>query len=65
MVNSSEVKVACPLVSFFFAHLGASLGASRAFLPLVGNFVFEGSSYVLCWVICFLCFANQLIGLRV
>ena len=44
MVNSSEVRVACPSVSFFFARLGASLGASYAFLPLVGNFVFEGSS---------------------
>ena len=43
MVNSSEVRVACPSVSFFFAHLGASLGTSRASLPLVGNFVFEGN----------------------
>ena len=44
MVNSSEVKVACPSVSFFFARLGASLGASHAFFPLVENFVSEGSS---------------------
>ena len=44
MVNSSGVRVACPSVSFFFARMGASLGASRAFLPLVGNFVFEDSS---------------------
>ena len=43
MVNSSEVRVTCPSVSFFFAHLGASLGTSRASLPLVGNFVFEGN----------------------
>ena len=39
----SEVRVACPLVSFFFACLGASLGASRAFFPLVENFIFKGS----------------------
>ena len=44
MVNNFEVRVACPSISFFFAHLGASLGASHAFFPLVENFVFEGSS---------------------
>ena len=44
MNNSSEVSVACPSVSFFFVHLGASLGTSRVFLPLVANFVSEGSS---------------------
>ena len=43
MVNSFDVRITCPSVSFFFARLGASLGTSRAFLPLVGNFVFEGS----------------------
>ncbi|KAM4109597.1 hypothetical protein ACJW30_03G131800 [Castanea mollissima] len=43
MVNSAEVRVTCPSVSFFFACLGASLGASCAFLPLVGNFAFKGS----------------------
>ena len=43
MVSSSEVRVVCPSVSFLFARLGASLGISRAFLPLVGNVVFEGS----------------------
>ena len=43
MVSSSEVRVVCPSVSFLFAHLGASLDTSHAFLPLVGNFVFEGS----------------------
>ena len=43
MVNSSKVRVACPSVSFFFAHLGASLGTSRASFPLVENFVFEGN----------------------
>ena len=44
MVNSSEVRVACPSVSFFFARLGASLGTSRVFLPSVANFFSEGSS---------------------
>ena len=44
MVNSFEVRVACLSVSFFFARLGASLGASLAFFPLVENFVSEGSS---------------------
>ena len=44
MVNSFEVRVACPSVSFFFAHLGASLSASCVFFPLVENFVSEGSS---------------------
>ena len=43
MVNGSEVKVACPLISFFFACLGASLSTSQDFLPLVGDFLFEGS----------------------
>ena len=44
MVNSSEIRVAFLSISFFFARLGASLGASHAFFPLVENFVFEGSS---------------------
>ena len=42
MVSSSEVRVACPLVSFFFARLGAALGVSDDFFPLVGDFIFEG-----------------------
>ena len=42
MVSSSEIRVVCPSVSFLFACLGASLDTSRAFLPLVGDFVFEG-----------------------
>ena len=42
MVNDSEVRVACPSVSFFFARLGAALGVSGDFLPLVGDFVFTG-----------------------
>ena len=42
MVSSSEVRVACPLVSFFFAHLGAALGVSGDFFSLVGDFIFEG-----------------------
>ena len=42
MVSSSEVRVVVPSVSFLFACLGASLDTSHAFLPSVGNFVFEG-----------------------
>ena len=42
MVSDSEVRIACPSVSFFFAHLGAALGVSGDFLPLVGDFVFVG-----------------------
>ena len=42
MVNGSKVRVVCPLVSFFFAHLGAALGVSGDFLPLVGAFIFAG-----------------------
>ena len=42
MVDSSEVRVVCPSVSFLFARLGASLDTSNAFLPLIENFVFEG-----------------------
>ena len=42
MVSDSEVRVACPLVSFFFACLGATLGVSGDFLPLVQDFVFTG-----------------------
>ena len=40
MVNGSEVRVVCPSVSFFFARLGAALGVSGDFLPLVGDFIF-------------------------
>ena len=42
MVSDSKVRVVCPSVSFFFAHLGAALGVSGDFLPLVGDFVFVG-----------------------
>ena len=42
MVSSSEVWVAFPLVSFFFAHLGAALGISGDFFPLIGDYLFEG-----------------------
>ena len=42
MVSSSEVRVACPSVSFFFARLGAALGVSGDFFPLVGDFIFVG-----------------------
>ena len=40
MVSSSEVRMACPSISFLFVRLGGSLGV---FLYLE-NFVFEGSS---------------------
>ena len=43
MISDSKVRVACPSVSFFFARLGAALGVSGDFLPLVGDFVFEGN----------------------
>ena len=43
MVSSFEVRIACPSISFLFARLGASLGVSRSFVPLVGGFVFERS----------------------
>lgn len=42
MVSSAEVRVACPSVSFFFACLGAALGVSGDFFPLVGDYIFEG-----------------------
>ena len=42
MVSGSEVKAACPSVSFFFARLGAALGVSSDFLPLVGDYIFVG-----------------------
>ena len=42
MVSGSEVKIACPSVSFFFARLGAALGVSGDFLLLVGDFIFVG-----------------------
>ena len=40
MVSSSEVRIACPSISFLFAHLGGSLGV----FPHLENFVFEGNS---------------------
>ena len=42
MVSGSEVRAVCPSVSFFFACLGAALGVSGDFLPLVGDFIFVG-----------------------
>ena len=36
MVGSSEVRIACPSISFFFARLGGSLGV----FPNVEDFVF-------------------------
>ena len=43
MVDNSEVRRLCPSISFFFARLGASLGFSHSFCPLVEDFVFGGS----------------------
>ena len=40
MVSGSEVRVVCPSVSFFFAHLGVALGVSGDFLPLVEDYIF-------------------------
>ena len=42
MVSSSEVWVAYPSVFFFFARLGAALGVSGDFFPLIGDYLFEG-----------------------
>ena len=36
MVSSSEVRIACPSVSFLFKHLGGSLGV----FPNLEDFVF-------------------------
>ena len=43
MVDSSKVRRLCPTLSFFFAHLGASLGSSSSFGSLIENFVLGGS----------------------
>ena len=40
MVSSSEVKTACPSISFLFAHLGGSLGV----FPHLENFISKGNS---------------------
>ena len=40
MVGSSEVRIACPSISFLFAHVGGSLGV----FAHIENFVFEGNS---------------------
>ena len=40
MVSGSEVRIACPSISFLFARLGGSLGV----FPYLENFVFEGNS---------------------
>ena len=40
MVSSSEVRIACPSISFLFARLGGSLDV----FPYIQNFVFEGNS---------------------
>ena len=43
MVDSSEVRILCSSISFLFMRLGASLGVSRSFCPLVEDFVFGGN----------------------
>ena len=43
VVDSFEVRRLCPSLSFFFAHLRASLGSSYSFGSLIENFVFGGS----------------------
>ena len=40
MVSCFEVRVVCPSVFFFFARLGAALGVSGDFRPLVRDFIF-------------------------
>ena len=40
MVSSSEVRIACPSISFLFACLGGSLGV----FPHLENFISEGNS---------------------
>ena len=40
MVSSSEIRIACPSISFLFVRLGGSLGV----FPHLENFVFEGNS---------------------
>ena len=39
MVSSSEVRIACPSISFLFTRLGGSLGV----FPHLEDFVFEGN----------------------
>ena len=41
MVSSSEVRRACPSISFLFSRLGGSLGV----FPHLENFIFEGNSF--------------------
>ena len=40
MVSSSEVRTACPSISFLFARLGGSLGV----FSHLENFIFKGNS---------------------
>ena len=39
MVSSSEVRIACPSISFLFTRLGGSLGV----FPHLEDFIFEGN----------------------
>ena len=44
VIESSEVRQLCPSISFFFAHLGASLGSFSTHCPPIEGFVSRGSS---------------------
>ena len=44
MVSSSEVRIVCPSILFLFSCLGAYLGVSHSFSPLIEGFAFEGNS---------------------
>ena len=50
MVDSSEVRRLCLSLSFFSAHLRASLGSSYSFGSLTKNFVFGGNGLSLALV---------------
>ena len=41
MFSSSKVRIVCPSISFFFVCLGATLGVSRIFFPLVEALFFR------------------------
>ena len=40
MVSNFEVRIVYPFILFLFIRLGASLGVSRSFSPLIEGFVF-------------------------
>ena len=43
MVSSSEVRIVCTSILFLLAHLGAALGVSCSFSPLIEGFVLKGN----------------------